>query len=63
MESAGKLVGLSEQEAEKVAESARWTVRVGRRDGVDLMLTQEYSTSRVNVAMEKGIVTEVLSIG
>lgn len=63
VESAGELVGLSEQEAQKVAESARWTVRVGRRDGVDLMLTQEFNPSRVNVAVGKGIVTGVLSIG
>ena len=62
VESAGKLVGLSEQEAQKVAESLGWTVRVGRRDGVDLMLTQEFNPSRVNVAVEKGIVTGVLSI-
>jgi hypothetical protein len=63
VESAHKLLGLSEAEATKVAEAAGWTLRVARRDGADLMLTQEYNGSRVNVALEKKVVTEILSIG
>jgi hypothetical protein len=63
VESARTLLGLSEAEATKVAEAAGWTLRVARRDGADLMLTQEYNGSRVNVALEKKVVTEIISIG
>jgi len=63
IESAAKLVGLSEAEAAEVAKAAGWTLRVARRDGTDLMLTQEYNGSRVNVAVEKKVVTEIISIG
>lgn len=63
MESAVKLVGLPEAEAAKVASAAGWTVRVARRDGADLMLTQEYNGSRVNVAVEKKVVTGIVGIG
>jgi hypothetical protein len=63
VESARTLLGLSEAEATKVAEAAGWTLRVARRDGTDLMLTQEYNGSRVNVALEKKVVTEIISIG
>ena len=63
VESAHKLLGLSEAEATKVAEAAGWTLRVARRDGLDLILSQEYNGSRVNVAVEKKVVTEIISIG
>ena len=62
-ESAGKLVGLSETEAAKVAESAGWVLRVTRRDGVDLNVTMDWNLQRVNVAVVKKTVTEILSIG
>lgn len=57
------LVGVEETEATKLAEENGWTMRVVRRDGEDLAATMDYSPSRVNVAVEAGVVTEVISIG
>jgi hypothetical protein len=62
---AGTIVGLCEADASAlVAEiypSA--SMRVVRIDGVDQAVTADFSDSRVNVAVDKGIVTEVISIG
>ena len=57
------LVGLRVDEASKLAEASGWTVRVARADGADLALTMDYSETRLNVAVEAGVVTEVVSIG
>ena len=38
-------------------------MRVVRLDGEDLAATMDYSPTRVNVAVEGGVVTEVISIG
>ena len=57
------LTGVAEDEAAKVASEFGWTVRVVKRDGESLMVTEDYSTSRVNVAVEAGVVTSVESIG
>jgi hypothetical protein len=38
-------------------------VRVVRQDGVDLAVTADFSESRINVAIDNGAVTEVISIG
>ncbi|HQY16557.1 MAG TPA: hypothetical protein PLQ10_17675, partial [Ilumatobacteraceae bacterium] len=38
-------------------------MRVARENGIDLAVTADYRENRVNVAVEAGIVTEVLSIG
>lgn len=56
---ADTLVGLSLEEATKVAESRRWTLRVASVDGKENMLTMDYSYSRVNVSVVDGIVTAV----
>jgi len=56
---ADTLVGLSLEEATKVAESRRWTLRVASVDGKENMLTTDYSYSRVNVSVVDGIVTAV----
>lgn len=61
-EEAVELVGLSEDEAVKVAESKGWTTRVSSRDGEDLQLTMDYVTNRVNLAIVDGKVTGV-SVG
>lgn len=57
------LVGLTLDEATKVAEGAGWTVRVSTLDGVGQQLTADYSPQRVNVAVEAGVVTGIDSIG
>lgn len=57
------LVGRSLADAEAEAERRGWTVRVARLDGEDLMLTEDYSPTRVNVAVEADLVVEVVSIG
>lgn len=56
---ADSLVGLSLEEATKVAESRRWTLRVASVDGKENMLTTDYSYLRVNVSVVDGIVTAV----
>ena len=56
------LVGLSEEEATKVAESKGWIVRVSSRDGEDYQLTMDYVTNRVNLTVVDGKVTGV-SVG
>ncbi|MCX6522461.1 MAG: hypothetical protein NTZ21_17525 [Actinobacteria bacterium] len=57
------LVGLTVDAASKLAEASGWTVRVAREDGVDLAVTMDYRDNRFNVAVEAGVVTEVVSIG
>ena len=56
------LVGLSEAEATKVAEGNGWVVRIAMRDGEAFQLTMDFSESRVNFTIVKGIVTAA-SIG
>lgn len=57
------LVGRSLSEAEAEASERGWSVRVVRLDGEDLAATDDFSPTRVNVATEDDMVTEVLSIG
>jgi hypothetical protein len=57
------LVGVSEDEATTLAEQNGWTLRVVRRDGEDLAVTEDYSESRVNVAVEAGVVLSVDFVG
>jgi hypothetical protein len=57
------LVGLTLDEATKVAAQAGWTVRVSTLDGVAQQLTQDYSPTRVDVAVTSGTVSGVDSIG
>ncbi len=56
-EQADALVGLTEDEALDVAESSRWTVRVVARDDERFAVTDDYSTTRVNLTIVAGIVT------
>jgi hypothetical protein len=39
------------------------TLRVVRRDGVDLPVTADFSETRINVAVEGDIVTDIVSVG
>ena len=57
------LVGLTLEEATKVAEGAGWTVRVSTLDGEGQALTDDYLPLRVNVAVEAGVITGIDSIG
>jgi hypothetical protein len=57
--SAQKLIGLSDDEAQKVADGLGWTVRVAMRDGEAFMLTTDFQTNRVNLTVTKGSVTAV----
>jgi hypothetical protein len=57
------LVGLCLDTAQKVAETNGFTVRVVREDGVDLAGTADYSDTRINVAVEGGVVTSIVNIG
>ncbi len=57
------VVGLSVDEATAAAAESGWEVRVAREDGVDLPVTADFRENRINVAIEAGVITEVLSIG
>lgn len=57
------LVGLSLDEATKVAEENGWTVRVAVLDGEVQAGTMDLQPNRVNVAVEAGVVTSVDSVG
>lgn len=57
------LVGLCEADAAAAAEAAGFTQRVVRLDGADLPATMDYNPSRFNVAVDQGVVTEIISIG
>jgi hypothetical protein len=57
--SANQLVGLSEDEATKVATEKGWAVRTVARDGESFPITMDYRTDRVNLTVEAGLVTAV----
>ena len=54
--SAQQLLGLPEAEATRVAMVNGWQVRIAARDGEFFMLTQDYSSNRVNLNVENRIV-------
>jgi hypothetical protein len=58
-ETAKSLIGLTEDEAVKVASERGWTIRVAMRDGEAFMLTLDYSENRVNLTVVKTVVTAV----
>lgn len=58
-EEAKTLIGLTEDEAMKVASTEGWEFRVAARDGEQYMLTTDYVMNRVNVTIVEGTVTEV----
>jgi hypothetical protein len=57
------IVGLTVDEATKLLAERGLTVRVAREDGEDLAVTMDFVDTRVNVATEAGVITEVLSVG
>lgn len=56
---ANTLIGLTEDEAMKVASSEGWEFRIAARDGEQYMLTADYIVNRVNVTIVEGTITEV----
>ena len=56
---ANSLIGLTENEATLTAGGKDWLVRVAARDGKFFMLTTDYVTNRVNLTIEKTLVTAV----
>jgi hypothetical protein len=57
------IVGLAVDEATKVLDAEGLTLRVVIEDGVGLAVTEDFSTSRVNVEVADGVVVAVVSIG
>lgn len=57
------IVGLPYAEAEAAAEAAGWQLRQAVIDGEDQALTMDFIPNRVNVAVEDGVVTAVVSVG
>lgn len=55
--------GKSFSEAEKVARDYYYTLRIIRQDDKYLIVTKDYVTTRINVAMQGNTVEAVLSIG
>lgn len=55
---ATEVVGMAETEAQAAVEGAGLTYRVVSRDGTGLAVTEDYSVSRINVAIVDGQVTE-----
>jgi hypothetical protein len=60
---AGGLVGYCLADAEQMAKHYGYEVRVVRQDGEDLVITDDFSESRINVATKGDIVAEIVSIG
>lgn len=56
-------VGLKEKEAEETFKNGKKLMRVAKRDGKSFPLTAEFMSDRVNVEIENGVVSQILSIG
>jgi hypothetical protein len=57
-----RLVGRSLDKAMSMARAARCVLRVVSEDGRGLPVTEDYSTSRINVRVEAGKVAEVAGL-
>ena len=57
------IVGRSVDEATEVLDGQGLTLRVVIEDGEALAVTEDFSTSRVNVEVADGVVVAVVSIG
>ena len=57
------LIGKSETEAQQYTEDRGLTMRVTKRDGKAYATTMEFKAERVNVAVDKDVVTEILGRG
>jgi hypothetical protein len=63
VEWAQRWIGQCLSYAETEASVLGWSVRVVRRDGVDLPVTDDFSDTRFNVAVKGDIVSEIISKG
>lgn len=63
VEAAAVIVGMSEADATAELESLGLTIRVIERDGELLAATADFRPERINVAVEDGSVTVVVSAG
>jgi hypothetical protein len=59
---ARELVGLRVGKAKRVAERHGCTLRVVRRDGEWLVVTQDFRTDRINVAVRDRVVRRIVGI-
>ena len=59
-EQAATLIGKTEVVAEVYAHDNGWVWRVGRRDGEQFALTEDYCECRVTVSIDNAIVTEAV---
>ncbi len=55
---AKKMIGMTESEAEGLAVTHGYRMRVVQRDGEHYILTMELRADRINVRIMKGLVTE-----
>lgn len=62
-EFAQTLIGMSEDGAKGVSSIEDYEVRVVARDGKDIVVSAEFNPRRINVGLEDGYVSEILSIG
>ncbi len=53
------VIGLTEEEAARLAAGSGWTLRVVSIDGEDLAVTADLRSDRINVALEGGVVVSV----
>jgi hypothetical protein len=60
---ADSVVGLCLADAQALAKDFGYELRIVRQDGVDLAITDDFSDSRINVAVKGDLVSEVVSIG
>jgi hypothetical protein len=59
MRDSKKYLGLEEETARRLAETAGHRFRVARREGKALILTRDFKPDRINVCVEEGKVVEV----
>jgi len=60
---ARRVIGLKEGEARRLAQGAKCDVRVVERDGEELARTDDLRNDRINVAVERGYVVAIDSVG
>lgn len=57
------LVGMTIEDAEALAAENDWIIRQVRVDGEDRPMTMDLRYNRINVAVDDGVITEVISGG
>jgi hypothetical protein len=57
------LLGKSIEEAGRFVERSGYVIRMTRKNGQPLIITRDYRTNRINVAVIDGKIVEVLSVG